>query len=116
MGMIANRRTFVAAAVFGLASGAMLGLGVVKAEGTAKEVTIDNFTFGPAELSVPVGTTVTWINRDDIPHTVVAKDKGFRSKALDTDDRYSFTFASAGTYDYFCGLHPHMTGKIVVTP
>jgi len=116
MGMIANRRTFVAAAVFGLASGAMLELGVVKAEGTAKEVTIDNFTFGPAELSVPVGTTVTWINRDDIPHTVVAKDKGFRSKALDTDDRYSFTFTSAGTYDYFCGLHPHMTGKIVVTP
>src|SRR3569623_1061926 len=99
MGMIANRRTFVAAAVFGLASEAMLELGVGKAEGTAKEVTIDNFTFGPAEVSVPGGTTVTWINRDDIPHTVVAKDKGFRSKALDTDDRYSFTFICVGTYD-----------------
>jgi amicyanin len=116
MGMIATCRTLAAASGLGLAFGAVLALSVVRAEGTAKEVTIDNFTFAPAELSVPVGTTVTWINRDDIPHTVVAKDKGFRSKALDTDDRYSFTFASAGTYDYFCGLHPHMTGKIVVTP
>lgn len=116
MDMRANRRTLVAAAGLGLAFGAALALGAVRAEGTAKEVTIDNFTFAPAELSVPVGTTVNWINRDDIPHSVVAKDKSFRSKALDTDDRYSFTFASAGTYNYFCGLHPHMTGKIVVTP
>ncbi len=116
MGMIATCRALTFASGLGLAFGAVLALGVVRAEGTAKEITIDNFTFAPAELSVPVGTTVTWINRDDIPHTVVAKNKGFRSKALDTDDRYSFTFASAGTYDYFCGLHPHMTGKIVVTP
>jgi plastocyanin len=61
-----------------------------------------------------VGTTVKFVNHDDIPHTVVDKNKGFRSKALDTDDSFSFTFANAGTYDYFCGLHPHMTGKIIV--
>jgi plastocyanin len=70
----------------------------------------------PAGASAPVavGTTVKWVNHDDIPHTVVEKNKAFRSKALDTDDAYSFTFASAGTFDYFCGLHPHMVGKIIV--
>ena len=80
----------------------------------AAAVTIDNFTFGPPELTIPVGTTVKWVNHDDIPHSVVDKNKAFRSKALDTDDNFSFTFASAGTFDYFCGLHPHMVGKIVV--
>jgi plastocyanin len=78
-------------------------------------VTIGNFTFGPAALVVRPGTTVTWVNGDDIPHTVVAADtKTFRSKVLDTDDRYSFTFTQAGTYAYFCSIHPHMTGKIIV--
>ncbi|MFL5297749.1 MAG: cupredoxin family copper-binding protein [Phenylobacterium sp.] len=77
-------------------------------------VAIDNFTFGPQALSVPVGATVTWVNRDDIPHTVVAVDKAFRSKVLDTDEKFSFTFTKAGTYDYFCSIHPHMTGKVVV--
>ena len=77
-------------------------------------VTIGNFVFGPEALSVPVGTTVTWVNGDDIPHTVVAVDKSFRSKVLDTDDKYSFTFAKAGTYAYFCSIHPHMTGKVIV--
>jgi plastocyanin len=77
-------------------------------------VTIDNFTFGPKELAVPVGTTVKWVNHDDIPHTVANKDKLFRSKALDTDDSYSYTFANAGTFDYFCGLHPYVVGKIIV--
>ena len=77
-------------------------------------VTIDNFSFGPKELTVPVGTTVKWVNHDDIPHTVANKDKLFRSSALDTDDSYSYTFASAGTFDYFCGLHPFMVGKIIV--
>jgi len=76
-------------------------------------VTIDNFTFEPAQLTVKVGTTVTWKNRDDIPHTVVSAGK-FRSKALDTDDSYSFTFTAAGDYSYFCSLHPHMTGTIKV--
>ena len=77
-------------------------------------VAIDNFTFGPVTTTVPVGSTVTWVNRDDIPHTVVAVDKSFRSKVLDTDEKFAFTFAKAGTYDYFCSIHPHMTGKVVV--
>ena len=76
-------------------------------------VTIDNFTFSPAELTVKVGTTVTWKNHDDIPHAVVSAGK-FRSKTLDTDDSFSFTFTAAGEYKYFCSLHPHMTGTIKV--
>jgi plastocyanin len=76
-------------------------------------VMIDNFTFAPAQLTVKAGTTVTWTNRDDIPHTVVSAGK-FRSKALDTDDQYSFTFTNAGDYKYFCSLHPHMVGMIRV--
>ena len=78
------------------------------------EVKIDNFSFGPSDLTVPVGTTVTWTNRDDIPHTVVSTDKVFKSKVLDTDEKFSFTFSKAGTYPYFCSIHPKMTGKIVV--
>jgi plastocyanin len=79
-------------------------------------VKIDNFSFSPTNMTVASGTTVTWINRDDIPHTVVSSDdpKAFKSKALDTDDRFSFTFTKAGTYSYFCSIHPKMTGKIVV--
>jgi plastocyanin len=76
-------------------------------------VSIDNFTFQPAELTVKVGTTVTWKNHDDIPHAVVSAGK-FRSKTLDTDDSFSFTFTAAGEYKYFCSLHPHMTGTIKV--
>jgi plastocyanin len=76
-------------------------------------VTIDNFTFSPAALTVKVGTTVTWKNQDDIPHTIVSAGK-FKSKALDTDDSYSFTFTATGDYTYFCSLHPHMTGTIKV--
>jgi plastocyanin len=76
-------------------------------------VKIDNFTFEPAQLTVKVGTTVTWTNRDDIPHTVVSA-RQFRSTALDTDDKYSFTFTRAGDYKYFCSLHPHMVGMIKV--
>jgi plastocyanin len=78
------------------------------------EVKIDNFSFGPSELTVPVGTTITWTNRDDIPHTVVSTDKLFKSKVLDTDEKFSFTFSKAGTYPYFCSIHPKMTGKVVV--
>ena len=80
------------------------------------EVKIDNFTFAPQRVTVKAGTTVTWTNEDDIPHTVVANQKAFKSKVLDTDDKYTFTFTTAGTYDYFCSLHPHMTGTIVVEP
>ena len=78
------------------------------------EVKIDNFSFGPATLTVPVGTSVTWTNRDDIPHTVASTDGVFKSKALDTDEKFSFTFSKAGTYPYFCSIHPKMTGKVIV--
>ncbi len=78
------------------------------------DVKIDNFSFGPAALTVPVGTTITWTNRDDIPHTVVSTEDVFKSKVLDTDEKFSFTFSKAGTYPYFCSIHPKMTGKIIV--
>ena len=77
------------------------------------EVKIDNFSFGPGTLTVPVGTTVTWTNRDDIPHTVVSTEGAFKSKVLDTDEKFSFTFSKAGTYPYFCSIHPKMTGKVI---
>ena len=78
------------------------------------EVTIGNFTFEPPTLTVAPGTTVTWTNRDDIPHTVVSTDGLFKSKARDTDEKFSFTFDKAGTYSYFCSIHPKMRGQIVV--
>ena len=77
-------------------------------------VKIDNFIFSPATVTVAPGTTVTWTNDDDIPHTVTATDKAFRSKPLDTGDRFSFTFATPSEYAYFCSLHPHMVGKVIV--
>jgi plastocyanin len=80
------------------------------------EVNIDNFAFTPKELTVKAGTTIVFHNRDDIPHSVVGSTGEFHSKALDTDDSFSFTFPKAGTYDYSCGLHPRMQGRIVVTP
>jgi plastocyanin len=78
------------------------------------EVKIDNFSFGPQTVTVPVGATVTWTNRDDIPHTVVSTDGLFNSKVRDTDEKFSYTFAKAGTYPYYCSVHPKMTGKVVV--
>lgn len=78
------------------------------------DVKIDNFAFGPQSLTVKVGTTVTWTNRDDIPHTVVSSDGVFKSKARDTDETFSYKFEKAGTYSYFCSLHPKMTGQVVV--
>ena len=80
----------------------------------AAAVRIDNFTFKNPVLTVKPGTTVTWTNGDDIPHTVASKDGVFKSKVLDTGDQFSFTFAKAGQFGYFCSLHPHMTGTIVV--
>jgi amicyanin len=77
-------------------------------------ITIDNFTFNPQKLTVKAGTTVTWTNMDDIPHAIAAVSKQFKSKTLDTDDAYSFTFTTPGSYEYFCSLHPHMTGTVVV--
>jgi plastocyanin len=78
-------------------------------------VKISNFAFTPQNLAVKPGTTVTFENDDDIPHLVIATDGSFRSKALDTGDKYTFVFAKAGDFSYFCGLHPHMQGKIVVS-
>jgi plastocyanin len=76
---------------------------------------IDNFSFGPATITIPAGSTVTWTNNDDVPHVVTSDDnKMFKSKALDTDDRFSFTFKKPGTYNYYCAVHPKMTAKIVV--
>jgi plastocyanin len=80
----------------------------------AGNITIDNFSFTPREITVAKGTTVTWVNHDDVPHTVVSPDKKFKSKALDTDDSFSFTFNDSGTYAYFCSVHPMMTGKVIV--
>jgi plastocyanin len=98
------------------AAAAFLAFGVAAATpATPNQVTIGNFTFGPTALVVKAGTTVTWLNGDDIPHTVVAADtKTFRSKVLDSGDKFSFTFTKPGAYAYFCSIHPHMTGKIVV--
>ena len=100
-------RSLIAAAAI------LLSLGGVSAQAEEIAVTIDNFTFSPPELKVKVGDTVTWTNHDDIPHTVVSAGK-FRSKTMDTDNSFSFTFTSAGDYKYFCSLHPHMTGMIKV--
>jgi plastocyanin len=86
------------------------------AAGQTVTITIDNFTFKPEQTTVTPGTTVIWINNDDIPHTIVETKKSFRSKPLDTENSFSFTFTNAGDYDYFCSLHPHMTGKVIVKP
>jgi plastocyanin len=88
-------------------------------EGTQQQaavtkITIDNFSFTPGDVTVPTGTTITWVNHDDVPHTVVSTDKKFKSKALDTDDTFSFTFTQAGTYEYYCSVHPKMTAKVTV--
>ena len=84
------------------------------AQPASVDIKIGNFSFAPQEQTVAVGTTVTWTNRDDIPHTVVSTDGIFKSKVLDTDEKFSYTFAKAGTFAYFCSIHPKMTGKIVV--
>jgi len=84
-----------------------------KAE-TVPSVRIDNFTFTPQEITITRGSTLTWVNDDDIPHTIAATNKAFRSKAMDTEQKFSFTFTQPGTYEYFCSLHPHMQGKVIV--
>ena len=77
-------------------------------------ITVEKFAFTPQEITVTPGTKVIWINKDETPHTVSAKDKTFLSKALDTDDQYEYTFANAGDFSYFCTLHPFMTGTVHV--
>jgi amicyanin len=107
-------RAVVSAASMGAVLAAVLFFLPMPALAADAAVKIDNFTFNPPRLIVKAGTTVTWHNEDDIPHTVVASEKAFRSKTLDTDDKYAFTFTKPGTYEYFCSLHPHMIGTIVV--
>jgi plastocyanin len=110
-------RPIIASSVLGAVVGSVLAAGVLfaRAEGAANAVTIDNFSFTPATVTVKAGTTVTWTNKDDIPHGIGATNNAFpKSKALDTDDSYSFTFTTPGTYQYFCYLHPKMVGSIVV--
>ena len=103
-----------AALLTGALAAVTLFPGLVRAEDAT--VKIDNFTFAPARLTVKAGTTATWRNEDDIPHTVTSATRLFKSKALDTDDSFSFTFTAPGTYEYFCSLHPRMTGTVVVEP
>jgi len=86
----------------------------MKANSVPNQVVIENFSFVPATLTVNAGTKVTWVNRDDVPHTATDTDKRFNSKTLDTDDQFAFTFSEPGTYNYFCALHPKMTGQIIV--
>ena len=116
------RNLCIAAALAILAAAAVLPAAAAQATETQAagtqaaetEVKIDNFTFAPQRITVKAGTTVTWTNDDDIPHTVASKTKLFKSKALDTGDKFSFTFTTPGAYEYFCSLHPHMTATIVV--
>ncbi len=98
-----------------LTAAAVLPAADLPGKGKAKSIVqIDNFSFRPQTLTVRVGTTVTWVNRDDVPHTVTSTDKKFKSRALDTDEKYSYTFSAPGTNSYFCSVHPHMTGKVIV--
>ena len=113
-------RSAISAALIGAAVGSVLAGGVLFARAqtpaaAVAAVGIDNFTFNPQTLTVKAGTTVTWTNKDDIPHGIAVTNDAFkRSLALDTDDSFSFTFTTPGTYQYFCYIHPHMTGSIVV--
>ncbi|HTP83813.1 MAG TPA: cupredoxin family copper-binding protein [Alphaproteobacteria bacterium] len=116
--MSARRRTARLAATLALPllAGSWIGWHSVAAAPTSSEVVIDEYKFGPATLTVPRGTTVTWTNKDDDPHTVVSDSdpKLFKSGALDTDDHFTFTFTEAGTFKYFCTIHPRMQGTVIV--
>jgi plastocyanin len=92
----------------------ILAVSPVDTRATGVEVKIDNFRFDPAIVTIPAGTTITWTNNDDVPHVVASDDKAFKSKALDTDDHFMFTFTKPGTYNYYCAIHPKMTAKVVV--
>jgi len=110
-------RPIIAATALGAVAGSVLAAGVLfaRADGPASGISIDNFTFTPQTLTVKAGTTVTWTNKDDIVHGVAWTNNAFaKSNALDTDDSYSLTFTMPGTYQYFCYLHPHMVGTLMV--
>ena len=109
-------RSIIASTLLGAAVGTALAAGVLfaRADNAPTAVSIDNFTFGPQTLTVKAGTTVTWVNLDDEPHTVFSDAGLFRSSALDTQERFSFKFEKAGTYHYLCTIHPRMLGTVVV--
>ena len=109
----ASRSPAVAAAAATVAT-TMAATTMPSTDGAASRVSIDNFSYAPTELTVAAGTKVTWVNHDDVPHTVTADDKSFNSGALDTDDVFARVFDKPGAYPYFCGLHPHMTGRVIV--
>jgi plastocyanin len=92
----------------------MVVIGSRMAGAADAQVVIDNFTFSPTPLKVNAGTTVIWVNHDDIPHSIVCPALKVHSHALDTDDTFTYKFDQAGTYDYLCGIHPHMRGQVVV--
>ena len=98
----------------GILVAAAISFPVISAQAPDNKVEIDNFAFSPARVTVKAGTTVAWLNADDTPHTVASSSKLFKSKALDTDGSFSFTFTTPGMYEYFCSLHPYMTGTVVV--
>jgi plastocyanin len=109
--------SFVAAvmiAVVLLLAGSPIVTAADQPSAASADVKIDNFSFGPQTITVPVGATVTWTNHDDIPHTSVSTDGVFKSKVMDTDDKFAYTFTKPGTYPYYCTIHPKMTGQIVV--
>ena len=110
------RRAFYIASICAILIMSLPRLSVFGADDkpAAAEVKIDNFSFTPATVTVPAGTQVTWTNRDDIPHNVRNDDASIKSKTLDTDDKFSFTFTKPGTYTYFCSIHPKMKGTVVV--
>ena len=113
--MLIKRRTLICLATALAVSLAVATDGpTTRAQAANSEVKIDNFTFAPGTITVKAGTQITWTNGDDIPHTVVSDDKTFKSKVLDTDEKFSFAPTKPGTYSYFCSIHPKMTGKVVV--
>ncbi|MDO9713921.1 cupredoxin domain-containing protein [Paracraurococcus lichenis] len=116
-----GRRKLLLASPFVLAAGPAgarhaMPAAAVAIEGDSAAISIDNFTFSPALITIGPGTRVVWTNRDDIPHTILGRDDPLtlRSPPLDTDDVFSFVFTAPGTYRYFCSLHPHMQGAVVV--
>lgn len=117
MSLSNTARSALIAAALGAATAGLLAEIVPPAwaQTAANTITISNFTFNPKQITVKAGTTITWTNKDDIPHGIASANNAFaRSQALDTDDGFSFTFNTPGTYQYFCYLHPNMTGTIVV--
>jgi plastocyanin len=105
------RRTLIRSV---LLAGMMIAIGSRLATTADAQVVIDNFTFSPTPVKVTVGTIVTWVNHDDIPHSIVCPALKVHSHALDTDDKFDYKFEQAGTYDYLCGIHPHMRGQVMV--